>query len=497
MKCFIFKLVHFCNLTPFHLCIIRKQAMASPSPSRNQTDLLQKANPLYDVSLSEHMRATLKFGLPLVGAQLASIAIGVTDTVMIGWLGATELAAAVLATQFYFLLWIVGAGISFAVIPLASSALGADNTRGVRRSVRMGLWLLTLFSAAAMIPLWFAGDILLKLGQDPEIAALAGVYMHVALWAFFPALLVVGLRAFLISLEYASFILWATISGTLLNALLNYIFIFGNFGAPRLGISGAALATVGTNVFVLAVMVGYILLKQRTRTFEIFTRIWRPDWEAFVEILRLGWPISAALLAETGLFAAATVMMGWLGTIPLAAHGIAMQVVAMAFMIPLGLANAATVRIGVAFGRRDRVALGRAGLAALIITTCLSLTIAVVYIIFPGVLIARFLDMGNAKSVEVLQYAIPLLIIASVFHLFDGLQVVGLGLLRGLKDTRVPMYIAVVSYWMVGVPIAYLLAFTFNLGGTGIWTGMAVGLVVAAGALLYRFARREQLSLLP
>jgi len=416
---------------------------------------------------------------------------------MMGWLGTTQLAAAVLATQFYFILWIAGAGLSFAVIPLASSARGSQDTTGVRRSVRMGLWLLTAFSVVAMVPLWFAGDILLLLGQEPETAALAGVYMRVAVWAFLPALLIVGLRAFLVSLECATFILSVTIFGALLNALLNYSFIFGNFGAPRMEISGAALATVGTNLFVLAVMIGYILIRPVTRDFQLFSRLWRPDWEMLRQISRLGWPISAGLLAETGLFMAATIMMGWLGTIPLAAHGIAVQLVAVAFMIPLGLANAATVRIGVAYGRTDWVALTRAGYAVLLVAGLLSTVIALVFIFFPRLLIIQFLNMDNASSLDVLGYAIPLLVIASIFHLFDGLQVVGLGILRGLQDTRMPMFIAVFSYWLVGVPIAYLLAFNFGLGGIGIWTGMGIGLLVAAGALVYRFICRKKLALVP
>lgn len=446
--------------------------------------------------LSGHVLATLKFGVPLMGAHLATIAISVTDTVMIGWLGATDLGAAVLATQFYFLVWIFGAGISFAVIPLASAALGAENPRGVRRSVRMGLWILTIYSALAMVPLLFAEDILLAIGQKPEIAALAASYLDVAIWALFPAMMIVGLRAFLMALELAQFILWVTISSALLNAVLNYIFIFGNFGAPRMEISGAALATVGTNVFMFGVIFGYIFVNRRTRKFDIFTRIWRPDWDAFFEILRLGWPISAGLLAESGLFTASAVLMGWLGTIPLAAHGIAMQLVAVAFMIPLGLANATTVRVGMAYGRNHKVALGRAGVAALIITCCLSLAIVLIYTSFPEVLIVRFLDLDNANSLAVLSYAIPLVSIAAVLHFVDAVQVVGLGILRGLKDTRVPMLIAVFSYWMIGAPVAYILAFEFGFGGIGVWTGVSVGLMVAAVALLYRFAKREQLSLL-
>jgi len=446
------------------------------------------------LSLSRHFRATLAFGLPLVGANLAGLAINVTDTVMVGWLGATQLAAIVLASQFYFLMWIIGAGMAFAVVPLASSALGAGDTRKVRRSVRMGLWILTLYSSVAMIPLWFAEEIFLALGQSPEIADLAGIYMRVAVWSLLPAMLLAGLRSFLMSLECARFILVATISGTVLNVILNYMLIFGNFGAPEMGIAGAALATVGANVFIAAAMAAYIIIQPNTREFKIFNRIWRPDWELLLEILRLGWPISIGLLAEMGLFMAATIMMGWLGTIALAAHGIVMQLVAVAFMVPLGLANAATVRVGVAHGRSDWQALGRAGITVFIAAGSMSVAIAAVYLVLPEFLITRFLEMGNAKSAEVLNYAIPLLLIAAIFHIFDGLQAVGLGILRGMKDTRVPMYIAVFSYWLIGVPAAYILAFVFAMGGVGVWIGITIGLITAAAALSHRFVRRDQLS---
>lgn len=425
-----------------------------------------------------------------MGANLAGLAINVTDTVMVGWLGATQLAAIVLASQFYFLMWIIGAGMAFAVVPLASNALGAGDTTRVRRSVRMGLWILTLYSSVAMIPLWFAEDIFLALGQSPEITSLAGIYMRVAVWSLFPAMVLAGLRSFLMSLECARFILVATISGAMLNVLLNYMFIFGNFAAPEMGIAGAAVATVGANIFIAAVMAVYIIVRPNTCEFKIFNRIWRPDWELLLEILRLGW-----LLAEMGLFMAATIMMGWLGTIALAAHGIVMQLVAVAFMVPLGLANAATVRVGVAFGRFDGQALGRAGITAFIAAGSMSLAIAVIYIALPEFLIARFLEMGNAKSADVLNFAKPLLFIAAIFHIFDGLQAVGLGILRGMKDTRVPMYIAVFSYWLVGVPAAYLFAFVFAMGAIGVWVGITFGLVIAAVAFLHRFVRREQISL--
>lgn len=448
------------------------------------------------ISWPRHVRATAALAVPLVGAQLGQMAMGVTDTVMIGWLGAADLAASVLATQAMFLLFIFGAGFAQAVLPIAASAAGLDDLRGLRRSVRMGLWILMLYGSITLLPLWYIEPILLGLGQEPDLARRAGLYMHVAQWSILPALMVMGLRSYLTVVERAWLALAVIAFGAVCNALLNWAFIFGNFGAPRLGIVGAALATTLANLLMAALLVGYTLAAPALRHHELWVRLWRPDWDAFRMILRLGWPIGATIIAEVGLFATSSVMMGWIGTVPLAAHGIALQIASIAFMIPLGIASAATVRVGVAYGRGDRTDLGRAGVAALAIAALIAVSSAALFWTWPHQLISLYLDDASETAATVLAYGVPLLLVAAAFQIFDSLQVVASGILRGLQDTRVPMLIAIFSYWIVGLPTALLLAFVVGLGGTGVWWGLAFGLGTAATLLTARFFLRDRFDLL-
>ena len=448
------------------------------------------------LSWTGHIKATLALGLPLIGAQLAQMAINVTDTVMVGWLGAPELAAVVLATQAFFLVYIFGSGFALAVMPVAAQAHGRDDVRGVRRSVRMGMWVIILYSAVIMIPLWMTESILLALGQVEETAALAGDYMRVAQWAMLPSLLIMVFRSYLSALERAQIVLWATVAGTLLNAFLNYMFIFGNFGAPRLEVIGAAVASLGTNLLIFALMLLYCVLKPALRRYELMVRFWRPDWQAFFEVAKLGWPIGAMILAEAGLFAGASVMIGWIGTIELAAHGIALQLAGIAFMFPLGVSSAATVRVGNAYGRGDLIGLSRAGTVAVGVAVSITLVFACVFWMVPHVLIGWYLDEHNPDAQDVLRHAVPLLAVAAAFQLVDGLQAMGGGLLRGLKDTTVPMFIAIISYWPVGMTTAYVFGFVLGMGAVGVWWGLALGLSVAAILLNTRYQMRERFGLM-
>lgn len=443
-----------------------------------------------------HAKATFLLAVPLIGAQLGQMAINITDTVMVGWLGATELAAAVLATQMFFLVFIFGVGFAQAVMPVAANAQGRGDIRGVRRSVRMGLWVLTLFSALMMVPLWFAEAILLSLGQEAETSRLAGEYMRVAQWSMFPALYVMGLRSYLAVLGRAHVLMWATFAIVFINAGFNYVFIFGNLGAPAFGIVGAAIASLGSNLLCAGWLFAYTQTKPELKQYELYVRFWRPDWPAFFEVVRLGWPIGLTIIAEAGLFSAASIMVGWLGTIPLAAHGIALQLASVAFMIPLGLSSAVTVRIGVAHGQRDWLGLSRAGWSALALATTIAVIAALSFFLIPETLIGFYLDEGNAAALDVLAFAVPLLFVAAAFQVVDGIQAVAAGLLRGLKDTRMPMIIAIISYWAIGLPLGYVLGFPLGLGAVGVWWGLAAGLSAAAVLMTRRFARRRELGLI-
>lgn len=447
-------------------------------------------------SWRHHVVATIALGLPLVGAQLAQVAINTTDVVMLGRYGTIELAASVLATQSFFFFYIFGVGFTNAVMPLAATAHGRDDVTGVRRSVRMGLWVVTVYAAAAMVPLWHIEAILIAFGQDPVLAGMAGDYMHVAQWGLFPALYVMGLRSFLSAIGRAQMILWAALAGTLANGILDYAFIFGELGAPRLGLVGAAIASLGSNLLIFAILAWWALGAPALRPYEIFVRLWRADWPVFSRIVHLGLPISVTIIAEVGLFIAASLMMGWVGTLALAAHGIAIQLASIVFMIPLGLSQAATVRVGQALGRDDRLGLDRAAKTALAMAAAVGSAAALIFWVMPETLIGLFLDSDDAMTDEVLAIAVPLLAVAAAFQVADGLQAIGAGVLRGLQDTRVPMVLAVFSYWVIGLGTAYGLGFLAGFGGVGIWSGLAVGLASAAVLLNWRFVRREAIGLM-
>ncbi|EDQ31990.1 putative efflux protein, MATE family [Hoeflea phototrophica DFL-43] len=443
-------------------------------------------------SWGAHARATLALGLPLVGTQIAQIAITTTDVVMLGWYGTEELAATVLASQAFFVVFIFGIGFSSAVLPLAAQAEGRNDPTHVRRSVRMGMWILLLFSALVMPLLWYLEPVLVALGQKPEIAALAGDYIRIAQWGMFPALMMMALRSFFAARSRAGIVLWSALIGTLVNGVLNYLLIFGHFGAPEMGVRGAAVASVISSTVIFLIMAGWALFHRAHRDYRLFQRFWRPEWPAFFEVFRLGLPIGFTILAEAGLFMAASLMMGWLGTVQLAAHGIAIQLASISFMIPLGLSHAATVRVGQAYGRGDRVSLARAAHTVMGLAVVISFAAGLLFWLVPEALIGLFIDETNVDAADLLAAAVPLLLVAGAFQMVDAIQVIGAGLLRGLKDTRIPMYVAMISYWPIGLSTAYGLGFGLDLGGPGIWAGLAIGLGVAAVLLNVRFARRER-----
>lgn len=448
-----------------------------------------------DRNLSSNLRATLILGVPLVLAQLAQIAIGMTDTLMLGWLGTTELAAGTLAFQLFFIFLIVGIAFGAAMVPLIANALGRDDPRSVRRASRMGVWVLVALALSFMLPLWFTKDILLMFGQEEKLAQMAQNYMRIAQWSMIPAFILIGLRSFLTSLEKANAVLGITVFTSVLNGMLNYAFIFGNWGAPRLEMEGAAVATLIANAVAAVAAIILVMRTPAAQPYELFVRFWRPDWGAVREILRLGVPISITIIAEAGMFSAASLMIGWLGEIPLAAHGIALQWAGAAFMVPLGLAQAGSVRVGNAAGREDLTAIGLAGRAVVILALGFAVLSAAIFLILPEHLVRLFLETDAPSLNAVIGHAVPMLYMAAAFQVFDALQVASGSNLRGLQDTKIPMIIATLSYWIIGMGSAYMLAFPLGFGGAGVWGGLVVGLAVAAIALTHRFANRQRLGL--
>ncbi len=437
-----------------------------------------------------HARATLTLGLPLVGSHLAQIAVGVTDTLMLGWYEVEALAAVTLASALFFSALIAGSGFAWAVMPMVAAAAERGDEIEVRRTTRMGGWLSMIF-ALAMVPLmWWSEPILRAIGQSPEVAGRAQDYLRIAGWGLIPGLIMMLMKSYLSALERTSVILWVTLAAAVLNAALNYVLIFGNFGAPELGERGAAIASL--TLFVVSALVLMIYAARSFPAHQLFVRIWRADREALGRVYRLGWPIGLTSLSETGLFTGSAVLMGWLGTVPLAAHGIAIQIASATFVVHLGLSQAATVRAGRAVGRRDLPGLRGGGVVAIALSVLISALTIVVFLSVPGFLVGLFVDPTDPDRDAILAIGVVLLAMAALFQLMDGAQVMALGLLRGVQDTKVPMIYAAVAYWIVGMPISYLLGFPLGLGGVGIWLGLVIGLAVAAVLLMIRFWGRME-----
>lgn len=435
-----------------------------------------------------HGRALMRLGLPLVGTSLAAFLINTVDTLMLGWYGVPELAAATIATMIFFVVLVVGFGFAHAVTPLVAAAVEEGDETRARRVTRMALWLSAVYSLLAIVLLWPAEEIMRGIGQLPGVSVLAEDYLRIAVWGTFPAIGLMVMRALLGALHLTAVQLWVTLAALCLNAALNWVLIFGNLGAPELGIRGAAIASVlvqSTQFLGLAV---YAHL--RRPDYNLFQRLWRIDPQALGQVFRLGLPIGITGLAESGLFAASSVMMGWIGEVELAAHGVALQLVALTFMFHVGMSQAATIRAGGHFGRRDPVALREGARAAYVIAVLFGFAVVVVFVTIPGPLVALFVDPTDPQRDQIIAIGVGLVMVSALFQFVDSAQIVALSLLRGVQDTRVPMWLANVSYWIIGVPVSYALAFPLGLGPVGLWLGLTVGLAAAAVSLSWRFWTR-------
>ena len=448
------------------------------------------------ISWGEEARATFALAWPLVIAQLAQNALHTTDVVLLGWLGPSYLAAGTLATTFLMPFLVSGIGVVGAVAPLVAQARGSRNIKAVRRIVRQGCWA-AIAIACVLVPLVLQiKPIYLALGQDPVATDMANEFMQIGAWMLFPALGIIAFRSLLSAFDATRVILLITVAGVLVNAAVAYVLIFGHFGFPRLELRGAAIATLITNIAMFVLFVAYVLWHRRFRRFHLLLRFFRPDWPRFFEIFRIGVPIGLTVLAEVGLFTAAALMMGRLGTDEVAAHAIALQCASMAFMVPLGLGIAATVRVGMAYGRGDPEGIRKAGWTAFAVGTAFMAMSCTLFLTAGPAVVSLFLDPHVPTNAEALGLAATFLMVAGVFQLVDGAQVVAAHALRGLSDTTIPMVLAIIGYWAVGLPVAYALGFVLDWRGTGIWIGLAAGLAFVAVVLVTRFALRERLGLL-
>ncbi len=446
----------------------------------------------------DEVRATLALAWPLILTNLLQIALTTTDVIMMGRLGPDALAAGVLGANFFFAFVIFGIGLVSAVAPMVARERGLRSyaVRDVRRTVRQGLWSAVAIAIPVWTILWFAKPILLALGQEPDIAAAAARYLSTLQWAYLPFLGYITMRNFIAAVERPLWGLWAGGIGFVANALGAWCLIFGELGFPRLELLGAGIATTLSSTAMFGVLALVATFDRRFRRYHIFGRFWRPDWRRFRQLWALGLPIAVTLVFEVSIFNAAVILMGLIGKTALAAHSIAIQIASVAFMVPLGFGQAVTVRVGRAYGAGDRAAITRAGWTAFAMGVGFMAVTASLMLFAPHLLIAAFLDTDAPANLPVVELAVTFLAIAAVFQLVDGAQAVGSGMLRGLHDTRVPMFLAGLGYWGIGFPLGVVLGFPLKLGGAGVWIGLASGLAVVAVLMTTRWVMRERLGLI-
>ena len=455
-----------------------------------------------DAALSPWRReigATWRLALPIVVTQLAQVSIMTADVVMLGWLGPEALAAGAMGWNLVFIVTIFGFGICMATAPMMAQAIGRGRgkVRDVRRSMRQGFWAAAILALAGWMLLALSAPILLLLRQDAALVAPAAGYVDILAWGVLPTLWFMVLRQFLAVLERPRAALVVQVLAFFLNVVGNYALIFGHFGMPALGLNGAAVASAVANWFAFLALLGFVLTDRRMRRYRLLGRFWRADWARLRELARLGLPISGVLLLEVTVFAAAVYVLGAIGTEQLAAHQIAIQCASITFMVPFGLAQAATVRVGIAAGAGDRAGVRRAGWAALSLGLAFMAAMALTLWLLRWPIAELFLDASQPQSQRVAQYAVEFLAVAAVFQIFDGAQAIAMGALRGLKDTRLPMLIAALGYWALGFTAGCFAAFVLGMDGLGVWIGLAIGLAVVAALATARFAARERLGLVP
>lgn len=361
----------------------------------------------------------------------------------------------------------------------------------------MALW---LAAACSMIGMAISanGEAILRLtGQDPVIAQRAGLFLMVLLWAMPAALISNVLRSFVSALGRPVIATLITVLSIVVNSAGNYAFVFGHWGAPALGLTGSAWSSVVTSWIAVAAYALLIRSDRRLRRYHVFGRWWRTEWTRMADLLRIGLPIALIILAEGGLFSSAAFLMGLIGEAQLAGHTVALQVAALAFQIPFGIGQAVTIRVGYHFGAGDNAAIARAGKAALVMALGYMALPAALMILSPRLVLRLYVDPDAAKNTVMVGYAVQFLAVAAAFQLFDGMQAVLAGALRGLQDTRMPMVLALTGYWLIGFTTSAVLGFATPLAGLGVWLGLATGLVVVSLLLLRRWQARTRLGLLP
>ena len=430
----------------------------------------------------EHFAKNFNLAYPVVLSQLGHIMVSVFDSLMVGQIGTLPLAAASLGNSIFMITLVFGLGVSYSITPLIAAADGRRNYTRISLLLLNGLVSNVMLGVLLFIAGYFLSPYITFLNQPEEVVRLAVPYINILFLSMVPLMVFQAFRQFAEGLSLTKQAMYITLVANSLNIVLNYILIYGKLGFEPMGLVGAGWATFISRVVMALMMAGYVLFAKR---FEIFRRFLRLRHFSFLHVYRifkLGLPISGQMIFEMGAFSFSAIMIGWLGAKQLAAHQIAINVASVTYMMASGIAAAATIRVGNQKGMGNYRAMRVAGLS--------SFAMGALFMLASGLLMVlgnKLIPMLYIDDVEVIQLASTLLIIAALFQISDGVQVVGLGALRGLEDVRIPSLISLLAYWVIGLPVGYLLCFKLGFGVNGVWTGLLVGLSVAALLLFIRF----------
>jgi MATE family multidrug resistance protein len=440
----------------------------------------------------DHLKETLKLAYPVTIGQLGHIMLGVVDSIMVGKVGAVPLAASSLVNGLVFLIVVFGLGMTLAISPLVSIAKGREDQYRCGLILRQALLMNILVALFLNVIIFVLADLIFYLNQSPEVAEQAASYAKILGFSILPFMMFQSYKQFIEGLFFTRPAMYVTIIANVVNALGNWIFIYGNLGFPAYGLDGAGYSTLFTRIFIAITIIVYVIFSPKFREFDPILR-WRTfNKDVIRKLLNIGIPSGFQHFFEVGAFAFSAVMIGWIGSNQLAAHQIALSMASITFMGILGISAAGTIRVGNAVGRQNTKDVRAAGFSALQIATFIMGLFGILFIIFRNQLPKIYIN-----DFQVIEIAAALIIVAAFFQISDGVQAVGLGILRGITDAKIPMFISFIAYWVLGLPTGYILGFTFKKGVVGIWIGLLIGLTIAAIFFTLRFHwKTKQVNLL-
>lgn len=425
---------------------------------------------------------TFSLAFPVMLSQLGQVLVGVADSMMVGRLGAEPLAAASLANSIFFVVLMFGIGVSMAITPLVAMADGKNNPKRISRLFNHGFTINWITGTMLFFLIVLGSPLLYHLNQPEEVVVLGIPYLAIITLSLLPFMIFQTFKQFAEGLSQTRQAMYITLLCNAVNIFLNWVLIYGNLGAPALGLNGAGWATLISRVL-MALMIGYYIMKSRRYApFELSFKLKKLSFPMVSKMLKIGVPTGFQFIFEVGAFSSAAIMMGWIGVNALAAHQIAINLASISYMMASGLSTAAMVRVGNQLGRKDIPTLREAGFTSFVMVAMFMSLTAVIFVLFREFLPSLYID-----DMDVIKMSASLLVIAALFQLSDGIQVVGLGALRGMADVRVPTIVTLVAYWVIGLPLGYVFAFVIGMLEVGIWYGLLIGLTVTGIMLLYRF----------